>query len=175
MFISGLLKLYPPGWRRRYGSEFVELMRQQPFTIATTVDVIAGAIDAWVDPQMSAASHSAAGTGTGEKNMFAKLLRFQCAGHGHDITREDRWKSTIVTVGGTLVGTVVWMAVHIKIGDNAYVDALSVWPFMAAMLLGLRYTELKGRSNLTQTIFIGSNLAFITAIFLLAGWITTKL
>ena len=172
--MTWLLKLYPPGWRRRYGDEFVALIGAQRFSLATTIDVIAGAIDAWISPQTTAAPPKAL-AGNGEEKMFARMLKFRCAGYGPNVTSSDQWKSAIATVGGTLVLTLAWMGVHVKVGDNPYTDSLSLMPFLVALLFGMRWTYLKGRSALTQTIFIAGNMAVLTAIFLIAGWISARL
>ncbi len=78
-------------------------------------------------------------------------------------------------VGGTLVLTLAWMWLHFRSGDNAYVDAFSVMPFLVPLLVSMRYTSLKGRSVATQAIFIGGSIVILTLIFLVTGWITTKL
>ena len=49
--MTWLLKLYPPRWRRRYGEEFLALIAPQPFSLATALDIVGGAIDAWTQPQ----------------------------------------------------------------------------------------------------------------------------
>jgi len=48
-------------------------------------------------------------------------------------------------------------------------------PVMVALLVGMRYTYLKGRSVATQAIFITGHLALLTAFFLLMGWIGARL
>ena len=63
--MTWLLKLYPRRWRQRYGREFEELMAKQPRSFGTVVDVVAGAIDAWIYPQSSTASPVADSKGGG--------------------------------------------------------------------------------------------------------------
>ena len=75
-----LLKLYPPRWRRRYGQELTELMAAQSFSVGTAIDLIAGAIDAWVYPQSSTAARNPARRG--EAAMVAKVMQLKCAGYG---------------------------------------------------------------------------------------------
>jgi hypothetical protein len=67
------------------------------------------------------------------------------------------------------------MWLHARMGDNPYSDSLSLLPLIAALLFGMRYTYLKGRSGWTQAIFIGGNLALLTGFFLLVGWIASRL
>ena len=52
---------------------------------------------------------------------------------------------------------------------------MSVLPFMIGMLASMRFTCLKGRPNSVQAVFIGGITLLLTAFFLGAGWITTKI
>lgn len=169
-----LLKLYPPGWRRRYGHEFLELVGAQRFSIGMAIDVMAGAIDAWIHPQMSAVVRHAPAQ-QGEEKMLARMMKLRCAGYGPNVTASDQWKSAGVMLGLTVLLTLGWMWLHARAGDNPYLDALSLMPFLAALLASMRYTYLKGRSAATQAIFIGGNLALLTAFFLAMGWIAARL
>lgn len=171
--MTWLLVLYPPRWRRRYGEELCALIGTRPFSFASMVDVIAGAIDAWLDPQMMTAAQSAPDE-EGEE-MLGKAMKFRCAGYGPQITRADEWKSLGVMLGGTLVLTVGWMWLHFTMGDHPYVDAFSLMPFLAAMLLSMRYTYLKGRTWQTQAIFIGGSITMLTLLFGVVGWITARM
>jgi len=168
-----LLKLYPPGWRRRYGDELAVLIGSARFSIGTVVDLVAGAIDAWLHPHMARAMPAQAAKG--ETPMLAKMMKFRCAGYGPDVTAADQWKSLGVALGGTVVLTLGWMWLHTRFGDNPYVDSLSMMPFLAALLVSMRYTYLKGRSLATQTVFVVGNLALLAAFFLAVGWISSRL
>lgn len=45
-----LLRLYPSGWRDRYGDEFEALLEDYPLTPFALVDVLVGALDAHIEP-----------------------------------------------------------------------------------------------------------------------------
>ena len=51
--MRGLLALYPRAWRRRYGAEFAALLDEQPRSPGLVLDVLLGAIDAHLDPQVA--------------------------------------------------------------------------------------------------------------------------
>lgn len=51
--MRALLALYPSAWRRRYGSEFAALLEAQPLSPALILDIVLGAIDAHLDPQIA--------------------------------------------------------------------------------------------------------------------------
>jgi hypothetical protein len=47
-----LLSLYPRSWRERYGDEFVELLAARPLSISDRIDIVRGAVDARLQPQI---------------------------------------------------------------------------------------------------------------------------
>jgi len=170
--MTWLLALYPPRWRRRYGDELRALIGSQPFSFHAVVDLIAGAIDAWLEPQRIAMQPNAGQEGA---TMIGTMMKLGCAGSGERVTREDAWKSVAVMLGGTLLLTALWMAMRIRLGDRTYVDAFSAMAFLVPYLFSMRYTSLKGRSLRTQSIFIGGMILVLTLILATAGWIASKI
>ena len=85
--MTWLIRLYPPAWRRRYGRELAELIATQPASFGTAIDLVAGAVDAWLNPQSSTAATAADAKGAGA--MVPKMLQLRCAGHGPDVTAAD--------------------------------------------------------------------------------------
>lgn len=53
--MSALIRLYPAAWRARYGAEFEELLAERPPTRRDLFDIVVGAIDARVSPQLRGA------------------------------------------------------------------------------------------------------------------------
>jgi nitrate reductase NapE component len=49
-----LLRLYPSAWRDRYLSEMSDLLAERRPTFRDQLDLIAGAVDAWMHPQVTA-------------------------------------------------------------------------------------------------------------------------
>ena len=124
--MTWLLRLYPRSWRRRYGGEVAAMLAGRPFSLAVAVDLVAGAIDVWLHPSATLAAATAASRQE-ERTMQGRLARLDCAAlMGSDVTRADQWKAAGVTVGLTVVLTLAWMFVHVRIGDNPYVDSLSI-------------------------------------------------
>jgi hypothetical protein len=56
--MSRLLRLYPRAWRDRYLDEVAELLAARPPTPRDQLDLLRGAVDAWLHPQVSARSAS---------------------------------------------------------------------------------------------------------------------
>lgn len=170
--MTWLLRFYPPRWRRRYGAELAELVAAQPFSMGAAADLLAGAIDAWFHPQLAT---PATPDSKGDVGMIARMMQLKCAGYGPAITLNDKLKSAAVVVGGALVLTVLWLWAQQQLADNTQIEALAPMAFFLPYLLSLRYTALKGRSARAQTIFIAGLGTLLVAIFLLAGWVGTKI
>ena len=167
-----LLALYPRAWRARYGEEMAALLAQEPLSIQLLVDVVAGAVDARIDPSVKAALTR--GRGEGEAVM-EKTMKLRCAGYGPHVTVQDQRRSVAVTIGATLVLTLAWLLLHLRWGDNPYVGAFAVMPFMAGMMLGTPFTYLKGRSRASQVACIAAALVVLTGIFLVAGFVASRI
>ena len=150
------------------------------FSFRIAIDLVAGAIDVWLHPSATLAAASAASaaepTTAEERTMLSRIARFDCAAMmGTKITKADEWKASGMTVGGTVVLTLIWMAFHRRIGDNAYVDSLSFMTFIVPLLFSMRYTYLKGRPGSVQAVFIGGLFAPVAAVMLGAGWVAAQL
>jgi hypothetical protein len=170
--VTWLLKLYPPRWRRRYGEELTELLAAQPFSIGVAVDLTAGAIDAWLHPQLIVPAMPDV---KGDASMIARIMRFECAGYGPDVTTSDKIKSATVNIGGTLVLALLWLWARWRFGRNDYLTALAPMAYLLPYLVSLHYTSLKRRSDRAQMILIVGLGVVLAAFLLLVGWIATKI
>jgi hypothetical protein len=47
---ASLVRLYPPAWRRRYGDEMLALIEAGPVRAGGRLDLLRGALDAWLHP-----------------------------------------------------------------------------------------------------------------------------
>jgi hypothetical protein len=56
MIATWLVRLYPPTWRARYGAEFAELLGERPLGVRDGLDVVRGALDARLHPQVARAT-----------------------------------------------------------------------------------------------------------------------
>jgi hypothetical protein len=65
MKLTWLLRLYPRAWRRRYEDEFAALLEHHPTSPRLILDIILGAIDAHLWPQVSAAGRELAAKAAG--------------------------------------------------------------------------------------------------------------
>jgi hypothetical protein len=51
--VNRLVRLYPRAWRERYLAEFTDLLEDRPPVLRDDVDIVRGALDAWIHPQVS--------------------------------------------------------------------------------------------------------------------------
>jgi hypothetical protein len=56
--MTSLLRLYPRSWRERYEAEFLVLMETRPPSVGDRVDIVRGAVDARLHPQVPGADGS---------------------------------------------------------------------------------------------------------------------
>ena len=53
--MNALVRLYPAAWRDRYGAEFETLLAERPPSTRDLVDILLGAVDARISPQVTTA------------------------------------------------------------------------------------------------------------------------
>lgn len=170
--MTWLIRLYPPAWRRRYGRELAELLATQPASFRTAIDLVAGAVDAWLNPQSSTATMAADPKGEGA--MVAKMLKLRYTGNGSDYTGADALKAAGVTIGGTLAVVLALTWAMARYGKNDYLAAFLGVSWVVPFLFSQRYTDLKGRSGRVQAVLIGGPAAIVTAIVLAAVWLNNN-
>ena len=166
--MTWLLKLYPPRWRQRYGAELTALVAAQPFSLGAAFDLMAGAVDAWLHPQLAAADTMAV---KGDATMMARMMRLKCAGYGPGVTADDKARSRTVNIAGSFLLAVLGVWSQWQFKGNFYVTSLLPMAFWLPYLFSLRYTALKGRTARTQTILIAGLGTALTVFCLLVGWI----
>jgi hypothetical protein len=54
--MSALVRLYPADWRARYGAEFEALLVERPPSLRDRLDIVIGAVDARISPQVPSAA-----------------------------------------------------------------------------------------------------------------------
>jgi hypothetical protein len=167
--VTWLIRLYPPAWRRRYGHELADLLDGQPASFRTSVDLIAGAVDAWLNPQSSTAITSADAKGGG--TMLPRMLQLKCRGYAPGVTKADSFKAAAVTIGGSLALVVVLLAAIARYGKNPYFDSFMALGWLVPFLFSQHYTTCKGRPARVQAVLIGVPVMVVMAIALGTGWL----
>jgi hypothetical protein len=172
--VTWLIWLYPPAWRRRYGRELAELLATQPVSFRSAIDLVAGAVDAWLNPQSSTSTAAMAADQEGEGAMVAKMLKLRYTGNGSEYTGADALKAAAVTISGTLAMVLALTWGMARYGRNDYLVAFLAVSWVVPLLFSKRYTDLKGRSARVQAVLIAGPAAIVIAIVLAAVWLNNN-
>ena len=170
--MSWLIRLYPPAWRRRYGRELAELVATQPASFRTAIDLVVGAVDAWLNPQSSTVAMAVDPKSEGA--MVAKMLKLRCTGNGSHYTGADALKAAGATIGGTLAMVLAVTWAMARYGKNDYLAAFLPVSWIVPLLFSQRYTDLKGRSGRVQAVLIGGPAAIVIAFVFAAVWLNSN-
>lgn len=161
-----LLRLYPAAWRARYGEEFAELLVSRPPALRDRLDIIAGALDARLHPQVAADPAEAAGRAR-DRSVAALLV---VAGALLTI-----W----ATIGVSFAGT--WDGPEEPVGRSllgvSYASGVAgaVLIAIALLLVASRYDWSIGAIGAVGGVLTGSGLVFsafgggVAALLLLVG------
>lgn len=153
---SALVRLYPRAWRQRYGPEMQELLAAEKPSLRTYADLIAGAVDARLNPQTKAAECA----GRKEGNTMEKVLR--CAPAG--VTLADQWRSAAWMIGGSIVLTAIGLILRQQIGRNAFSESLLYSSFFASLMLSSECTYLKRYSPAARLVMSLGGAVFIIGL-----------
>jgi len=152
-----LLKLYPRGWRERYASEVADYLDQaNPPPLRTALDLIAGAIDARLNPEYM--PNPAA---EGDSNMLASICRCDTT----DISVRDAIKSAGLMIGISLVVAVTGVTLDTLYGDHSLINALLYSGFFIALTISSRFTYLRACSPIVQNTLAVLSIPFWYGFF----------
>lgn len=138
----------------------------------TAVDLVAGAVDAWLNPQSSTAVTTT--DAKGARAMLPKMLQLRSSGYGPDVTVADSLKAAAVTIVGTLALVGVLTGAIKLYGKNAYFESLLAMGWLVPFLFSQHYTHLKGRPARVQAVLIGGPAVIVIAIALGNAWISNN-
>jgi hypothetical protein len=113
--VSRLVRLYPAAWRERCEPEFVELLATRPAGLMVRVDIVRGALDAHLHPQVLHPGEVRPPALTESDGRLARRLGI-----------------------GTLAGAALWVVAWIVVllgpvrfdDDGAYRDGAAAFPFL---------------------------------------------
>lgn len=166
MRATWLVRLYPREWRERYGPEMSAMLAEIPLTPASLLDLVAGAIDARIAPQIVPGRTSAAPSAK-EKAMFSTVMK-RCA-LGPTVTPQDRWMSSTIMLASSVLFAGLYVLATYAYPGNDLVEALGIMAFPAAMFLSMPFTYLKGHSTVSQVIIVSGSLLLLAGVAVLAA------
>ncbi|HTC46077.1 MAG TPA: hypothetical protein VK722_02050 [Candidatus Aquilonibacter sp.] len=194
--MNWLLRLYPARWRERYGEEFGAVLASQRTSPGLVLDVLAGAIDAHLYPQIprsdiqqqevqdlqqasiqqgllqqATLQQSQATLIEGKDTMTFQLLQ-RCAAGGPKLSREDRQAAQRTMIWSALAMSALYMGLTKIYRDAPAVQALfySSFPFLALVREQTAYLRKRTRATQMLLLVVGFSgmYLFTLGAFLLA-------
>jgi len=147
-----LVRLYPKAWRERYGEEFSDVLAGQHASVGLIVDVLGGALDARLHPQVHVRE-----TGTGKEDTMTADMMKRCAVGGAKGSKKEMLALAVAYLALTFIYVRLSKAFH----GSAAVEALGYSLFAVMMLVYLQMNYLRRRSVAAQALFVGGFATFI--------------
>lgn len=163
MMLRHLIRLYPRAWRARYGDEFREIIGARRASSRAVIDLVAGAIDAWLQPQPIVASSRVQDTA-----MVPTLMK-RCAAGSIGNTREHAIGATVM-FGTTVALTAVYLYLAARYRGNDLVDAFGVLLYPALLMLAMPFTSTREKSRRARLVATAAALTILAV-----AWFVAKL
>jgi hypothetical protein len=161
--MNWLLRLYPAPWRERYGEEFGAVLASQRPSPGLVLDVLAGAIDAHLHPQIP---HSNATQIQGDETMTLAMLQ-RCTAGGPKLSPDERRTASRFSIGSALAIAILYLVLTKLYRGAPAVQAVIYAAIFSSSIVYRQVAYLRNRSRLTQVFFLGGSL-FAMYLFMLA-------
>ncbi len=151
-----LLRLYPPQWRARYGAEFAELLSARPPTVRDRLDIVRGAIDARLRPQVGDARPPRVAT-VGDRVLALAAVTVGglfSTWAGIIVIASPRWgeASTVgndllaASFGAGFLGAIIAIAVMVGIAYR-HIDDLGTTGLVGALMTAAGFLAMTGEAD----------------------------
>jgi hypothetical protein len=160
-----LVRLYPRAWRERYGDEFLAIVQSGPLNVQQIVDIVSGAIDAWLSADVQQATGPFRPASHGGRSMLKSLM---CEQSKLRYTPRDSLIGASVMIGATLAFTLLGTAALSR-GWPTVGEFLMQVAFFAALALSLPFWLTKGQPWKAQAAIVGASLSLLMAARYLAS------
>lgn len=141
------LKLYPREWRARYGDELSAMVGDRPLSLGSSIDLIAGAIDA----------RFAKGT------KMPSVLKSACLTRNEPQTAADGMRGAAVLIIASLVFLGLGMIAKRNDWPRAG-EMLEGMSFPVSMMLMTHFMYLRRQSFRVKCIITGGSITFLILI-----------
>ena len=162
-----LLRLYPRAWRERYGEELLSLVGQEGLHLQQVIDIVSGAIDAWLSADVRKATRAGRETQTQGGSMLKSL---SCGQTQLRLTTRDSLIGAGVMIGATLFFSVLGIVAQ-RNGWPVTGEVLKSMAFPGSLMLSMPFTFLKGQPWKAQAVIVLGTLALLVAIGYVASLI----
>jgi hypothetical protein len=168
-----LLRLYPPAWRARYGEEFLETVGAGELHPQLVIDMVSGAIDAWLSADVRRAlraprEHMTETPKPGGRPMSTRTL-IDCGS-----TRSRMSTRDALLGAGAMLGLSALFAGLLLVGgrqrwSDSSMTMLQMLAFPGSLVLTMPLTFLKGQPWRAQVAITGGTLVILLVIAYLSS------
>ena len=152
--MRALLRLYPRAWRDLYGEEFAGILAAQRMSPRLLLDIIGGAIDARMEPQVRA----------NKGDVMAMSLLKRCAAGGPQLTKREELAGAGAMIGASIVFAGLSVLAKFVYRDSELAEMIGVMAFPAALVVTMPFTYLKGHSRTTKIAAVVIQLVILAAL-----------
>lgn len=153
-----ILKLYPPEFQRRYREEMAVQLSPDLPKLRTALDLMAGAVDAWLNRDL--VSQPVDREGDGNMITASRVDGFE------EIATGDGIKGALLAIACTMILVAVGVVLDKTLGDNAFAGALIFSSWLFGMFLAARSTFLKPYSAQARNVITVIGLSIASLVFL---------
>jgi hypothetical protein len=150
-----LLQLYPARWRDRYGEEFDAVLASQRTSVGMVLDVLGGAIDAHLYPQIQNPNSKP----IKEEDTMTILMLQRCSAGGPKLSPRDQRIASLFMILSALVMAVLYIALTKIYHSAPAVQAVGFASFPALCLVYGEAAYLRKRPWLTQVFILVGGLS----------------
>jgi hypothetical protein len=153
--MNWLLRLYPRRRRERYAEEVEAYLASEPRSFRLAVDLLAGAVDARLNPQVTPATSPSSG-----RETMTTIQRI-CS----NSRRSDRY-STPWLIGGSLAFVAVSLVLQLGFDQAVAGQTLLFSAYPLALILAGEHRHLERWPRPVRWIILGTTLVAMFAFFL---------
>lgn len=155
-----LLLLYPAAWRARYGQEFLATIADRSVGIQDVIDILFGALDAWLSSDVRNATVSRVAPIEGVPMTLKSLVG--CERKTATVTPRDALVGAVVMLVGSLLFKILARASTAALPMVSHV--LTELAFLGPFTLSMPFWLMKGQPWKAQTLIVGGTLTILVLI-----------
>jgi len=150
-----LLQLYPARWRERYGEEFGAVLASQRASVGMLLDVLGGAIDAHLYPQIQNSNSKP----IKEEDTMTLLMLQRCSAGGPKLSTRDQRIASLFMILSALIMAILYITLTKIYHSAPAVQAVGYASFPALCLVYGEAAYLRKRLWLTQVFILVGGLS----------------
>jgi hypothetical protein len=164
---QSLLRLYPRAWRDRYGDELIAIVGDGQLTLQQGIDIVSGAIDAWLSTDVRTATRAAGAAPAGGSTMTVRTML--CRANDVRYTTRDSLIAAGVMIGVTAAVSVLGLALRYS-GWTVTSEVVLNVGFLGSMTISLPFWLMKGQPWKAQAAIVGGTLSILILISAFAAF-----